>query len=193
MTKFGPSSGGSTPTGPSPEQRRPPEFPGRRSFLVALIGLGSAVVGALLAVPLIMYALDPLFRKTSSKSWSDAGPVNQFDAIAQPAEPVIPVEQTDGWRIITSQKPIYVLPTGIGEHRVLSPVCPHLGCEVEWQEDGKRFFCPCHDSVFAEDGKLISGPAPRGMDYLNSKVRDGDLLVEYEYLRGLVPDREVME
>jgi menaquinol-cytochrome c reductase iron-sulfur subunit len=169
-----------------------PEFPGRRSFLVVLLGVGTAAVGALLAVPLIIYATDPLFRKTSGTSWSDAGPASQFDSITQPADPVLSIETTDGWRIVASQKPVYVLPAGVGEHRVLSPVCPHLGCEVEWRDGQKRFYCPCHGSVFAEDGSLISGPAPRGMDYLNSKVQDGKLMVEYQYFRLLVPYRQVM-
>ena len=139
-----------------------------------------------------MYALDPLFRKTSTRSWSDAGPESAFDTLSQPAEQVIPVQRVDGWRVITSQKPIYVLPPGAGEHRVLSPVCPHLGCDVEWQGGEKHFFCPCHGSVFAEDGRLLSGPAPRGLDYLDSKDQEGHLLVQYEYFRMLVPDREVI-
>jgi menaquinol-cytochrome c reductase iron-sulfur subunit len=192
VTISGPKFAGGSPNNPQ-DQRQPPEFPGRRSFLVVLIGLGAAVVGALLSVPLVMYAVDPLFRKTSPKSYSDAGPISQFDHLTQPAEPVIPVTRTDGWRVITSQEPIYVLPPDVGQHRVLSTVCPHLGCEVEWRDGEKRFYCPCHGSVFAEDGTLISGPAPRGMDYLDSKVSDGRLQVEYEYFRMLVPDREVME
>lgn len=175
------------------EQHQPPEFPGRRSFLVFLIGIGAAAVGALLSVPLVMYTFNPLFRKTSSKSLSDAGPMSKFDAITQPAEPVIPVERTDGWRVITSDKPIYVLPPGVGQHRVLTPVCPHLGCDVEWEGDKDHFYCPCHGSVFDETGKLVSGPAPRGMDYLDSNVENGELMVKYEYFRLLVPDREVME
>jgi len=178
---------------PSDQQRQPPEFPGRRSFLVVLIGLGAAAVGALLSVPLVIYSINPLLRKTSSKALSDAGPMSQFDAITKPDEPVIPVERTDGWRVITSQKPIYVLPPGVGKHRVLTPVCPHLGCDVEWQEDKDHFYCPCHGSVFDESGKLVSGPAPRGLDYLDSTVQNDHLMVRYQYFRLLVPDREVME
>jgi quinol---cytochrome c reductase iron-sulfur subunit, bacillus type len=178
---------------PLPAQRQPPEFPGRRSFLVVLIGVGTAAVAALLSVPLVVYALDPLFRKVSSTQWSDAGPESKFADIDQPSETVIGVERTDGWRVITSEKPIYVLPAEHGEHRVLSPVCPHLGCEITWQKEAKRFYCPCHNSVFSADGKLVSGPSPRGMDGLESKSSDGHLLVHYQYFRMLVGNREVME
>lgn len=180
---------------PTPKQseRQPPEFPGRRSFLVVLMGVGGAAVAALLSVPLIVYALDPLFRKSSATQWSDAGPQEAFGKLDQPAETVIPVQRTDGWRVITSQKPIYVLPPGVGEHRVLSPVCPHLGCQVVWQKEARRFYCPCHNSIFAADGKLVSGPSPRGMDYLESTEDDGRMQVRYQYFRMLVRGREVME
>ncbi len=147
---------------------------------------------ALLAVPLAVYAVDPLFKRTTRKAWSSAGPATDFDSISKPAEPVISVERLDGWRLVASRKPVYVLPPGVGKHRVLSPVCPHLGCEVGWVEDRKQFFCPCHDSSFAEDGSVISGPSPRAMDYLESRVANGQLMVKYEYFRLLVPDREVM-
>ncbi len=173
--------------------RQPPEFPGRRSFLLVLMGLGSAIVGALLAVPLIVYATDPLFRKTSRQPWSKVAPISKFDNLSEPAEPVISLVRTDGWRVITSEKPVYVLPPGVGQHGVLSPVCPHLGCDVEWRDADKHFCCPCHNSIFAEDGHVLSGPAPRPMDYLDSKVEDGQLMVRYQYFRELVADREVME
>ena len=26
--------------------------------------------------------------------------------------------------------------------------CPHLGCQVHWQAQPQRYFCPCHNGVF---------------------------------------------
>jgi cytochrome b6-f complex iron-sulfur subunit len=40
----------------------------------------------------------------------------------------------------------------------LSSTCPHLGCQVHWEAQNKRFFCPCHNGVFDAQGKGISGP-----------------------------------
>jgi len=58
----------------------------------------------------------------------------------------------------------------------LSLVCTHLGCIVAKTESG--FSCPCHGSAFGRDGELTSGPAPRGLRWLQvSRAIDGRLLV----------------
>lgn len=48
------------------------------------------------------------------------------------------------------------------EHRV-SPVCPHLGGIVNWNEASQAWECPLHGSRFAADGTLLEGPATRGL------------------------------
>lgn len=40
----------------------------------------------------------------------------------------------------------------------LSSTCPHLGCQVHWESQNQRFFCPCHNGAFDKSGKGISGP-----------------------------------
>lgn len=40
----------------------------------------------------------------------------------------------------------------------LSSVCPHLGCQVHWEPQNNRFFCPCHNGIFDPSGKAIAGP-----------------------------------
>ena len=42
---------------------------------------------------------------------------------------------------------------------LLSPVCPHAGCYVQFNRAERTWDCPCHGSRFACDGKLLSGPA----------------------------------
>ncbi|MCB2190413.1 MAG: ubiquinol-cytochrome c reductase iron-sulfur subunit [Deltaproteobacteria bacterium] len=60
----------------------------------------------------------------------------------------------------------------------LSLVCPHLGCRPAWHQDKGRFLCPCHGSMFAQDGGRISGPAPKGLSHVALKAR-GNKLVAY--------------
>ena len=48
------------------------------------------------------------------------------------------------------------------EHRV-SPVCPHLGGIVNWNDADEAWECPLHGSRFAPDGTLLEGPATRNL------------------------------
>lgn len=45
-----------------------------------------------------------------------------------------------------------------GDFLALSSTCPHLGCQVHWEAQNKRFFCPCHNGAFDAGGKAIAGP-----------------------------------
>ncbi len=40
----------------------------------------------------------------------------------------------------------------------LSSVCPHLGCQVHWEANNDRFFCPCHNGTFDAQGQPTGGP-----------------------------------
>ena len=51
-----------------------------------------------------------------------------------------------------------------GETHLVSVRCPHLGCQLEWNPDEKSWDCPCHGSRFDFTGKLIDGPAQRGLE-----------------------------
>lgn len=59
----------------------------------------------------------------------------------------------------------------------VSLICTHLGCIVSKTEAG--YACPCHGSVFDEDGEVSGGPAPRGLRWLEvSLAADGSLAVD---------------
>ncbi len=58
--------------------------------------------------------------------------------------------------------PVVVARLGKGDHVedyiALSSVCPHLGCQVFWEPQNDRFFCPCHNGTFDRTGKATGGP-----------------------------------
>src|SRR5580658_10817151 len=174
----------SSPSGISAESRR--------SFLGVLLGIGSALVGALLAVPLIRFALFPLIRTTTDVKNSPLGPLSEFSSLAEPVMRTIQIEQVDGWRKAISEKAVYVTKDSQGRLRVLTSICPHLGCTVPWSKEKSRFVCPCHGATFAADGTRVSGPSLRGMDALETSVQDGQLLVRFQYFRQLVSDKEII-
>ena len=64
--------------------------------------------------------------------------------------------------------------------RAVSAVCTHLGCTVNLV--GKGFHCPCHGSVFAPDGGVQHGPAPKPLEWFEvTLARDGQLKVDKDH------------
>ncbi len=177
-----------------PERPSGPEFPGRRSFLGVLIGVGTVVVGAILSIPLIRFTIYPLLADTTKTHWSKLGLLSKYSALTVPVRKTVKVTHEDGWREMISEKPVYITkgnrPGSEDGVEVLSSICPHLGCEVPWDKNRKQFVCPCHNSVFAENGARVSGPTARGMDTLPIKTQDGELKVRFEYFRQLVAEKE---
>ena len=174
----------STTAKPSPQNRR--------SFLGALVALGSVFVGGLLSVPLIRFAIFPLIRRTTDLKNSPVGSLSEFNSLTEPAMRTIQIEQIDGWRKTVSEKIVYVTKGQRNQICVLTSICPHLGCTVPWNKEKKQFICPCHGGTFSADGSRVSGPSQRGMDTLETSVQDGQLLVRFQYFRQLVSDKEVV-
>jgi len=164
----------------------------RRSFVLALFGLSGAAVGALLAIPLMRYVTYPMRKRDRDTAWSDLGLVQDFASLTAPKAKTVTLERPDAWQTTSSQTAVYVLPPKNGQFTILSPVCPHLGCSVRWVDAEDKFICPCHAGSFTARGERISGPPPRSMDTLESKVEDGVLKVRYQYFRQIVPNKEVM-
>jgi menaquinol-cytochrome c reductase iron-sulfur subunit len=154
--------------------------------------MSAAAVSTLLAIPLVRFSTFPLRRTATETDWSDVGPVEELTSLTEPTAKTITMERRDAWQTTSSQTAVYVLPSKDGQFRILSPVCPHLGCSVRWVGDQEKFICPCHSGSFTADGERIAGPPPRSMDTLESKVEGGVLKVRYQYYRQLVPNKEVM-
>jgi menaquinol-cytochrome c reductase iron-sulfur subunit len=166
--------------------------PKRRSFIAAMFGLSTTAVSALLAAPLVRFVTYPMRKGATSTAWSDLGQVQEFNSLTAPVAKTITLERRDAWQSTTSQTAVYVLPPKNGVFKILSPVCPHLGCAIRWVDTENKFICPCHSGSFTATGERIAGPPPRNMDSLEAKVEDGVLKVRYQYFRQLVTDKQVM-
>lgn len=73
------------------------------------------------------------------------------------------IPEGDGKIIEDGGKQVAVFNDG-GSLKIFSAICPHMGCEVEWNSDERIWDCPCHGSSFEATGELIKGPAKRGLD-----------------------------
>lgn len=70
---------------------------------------------------------------------------------------------------------------GDGELIALSSTCPHLGCQVHWEAQNERYFCPCHNGTFDADGVGTGGPpgdAQQVLPRYPMKVDNGLLFIE---------------
>jgi Rieske Fe-S protein len=147
----------------------------RRSFIRILSLTALAATFATAAAAAIRF-LRPS-SSSAGNTWVDVGPIAELTG-SLPLAKKVAVEEIAGWAKSIEEHLIYVLPDR--NHQVLSAVCPHEGCEVSWQADGKVFACPCHESNFSAEGQRLNGPSPRGLDPLPSRIENGRLQVQYQ-------------
>lgn len=60
----------------------------------------------------------------------------------------------------------------------VNPKCTHKGCDVKWVAGEKKYECPCHDSDFAADGKVLKGPATTSLATYPVKIVGTQVLVK---------------
>lgn len=69
----------------------------------------------------------------------------------------------------------------VDDFLALSSSCPHLGCQVHWEPQNQRFFCPCHNGVFDPMGQAVAGPpaeAGQSLPHYPLKIDNGLLFME---------------
>jgi Rieske Fe-S protein len=147
----------------SPEARRLT----RRVFLTRL-GLGALALSAAAFVTSIGAYILPKVKYEPSTVFS----------IGRPEE-----YQVGDMKLLEA-KQVYVFRDSHG-FQAVSAICTHLGCSYrpfgppnpEYPQ--VHALCPCHGSVFARDGQVLDGPAPRPLPfYFLTLTPDGRLLVD---------------
>jgi cytochrome b6-f complex iron-sulfur subunit len=73
-----------------------------------------------------------------------------------------PEDYPDGSVTFMEAERIFLVRQG-NTFRCLSAICTHLGCTVNRADHG--YHCPCHGSVFDDQGTVKSGPAPRALEW----------------------------
>ena len=209
-----PSAAATAPGCASPvEQALPPT---RRNAVVDL--LTATLSFLLVAVPSTiggLFFLDPLLRRRSSakQSGTGAGEVSRKDDEGfirlEVTSNVIPADGTpfavtvrddsdDAWNrfVDVPVGSIWLRRNPHGTVLAFNSVCPHLGCSVNFRRSENDFFCPCHTSAFALDGRKTNEVPPRDMDTLQVAIRsDGrddpggsEIWVKFQNFRRASPD-----
>lgn len=149
----------------------------RRTFLFQLaVGL-NAVVGAVLAIPLLGYVLGPAFRK--DQSYNNWVPIAKLDDMPVGATRLLQFlnptrTPTDGE---TAKIPVWARRTSTDRYEVFAINCAHLGCPVRWFEQSQLFLCPCHGGAYYATGEVAAGPPPRGLYKYDVRLQGNTVLI----------------
>jgi menaquinol-cytochrome c reductase iron-sulfur subunit len=162
----------------------------RRVLLKALASGTGATFACALAVPAAVFVVAPARHATKDEGvWVRTLRLDGL-RVGEPKKVAIVADQRDAWTRTENVElgAVWLMRRGDGV-LALSSTCPHLGCAVNANPDGTGFGCPCHTSAFDSDGKRTAGPAPRGMDPLDTRVEDGVVLVNFRTYRIGIPTR----
>ena len=125
----------------------------------------------------VRVVLDPLTRQTASEGDAEFIRLTDVSDLSEgePMKFAIVEDKKDKWSRYKDVPvgAVYLVKTATEEQPETSisviaynTVCPHLGCFVDYRKKEQDFFCPCHDSNFDLNGKLVKGVSPRAMDTL---------------------------
>lgn len=169
----------------------------RRGFLAWATYALSGVIAALAAIPVAGALLSPILtRREGMPAKSAFIPVIEERELKPGVPKRVEISSTvrDAWArqdgIVLGAA--WLLKQPSGQVIAFSTVCPHLGCGIDHNASAGRFQCPCHTSTFNEEGARVSGPSPRGMDRLETEVKEGWVRVRYvRFKQGLPKAEEV--
>jgi menaquinol-cytochrome c reductase iron-sulfur subunit len=147
----------------------------RRRFHIGAIYAVWAAISAALGLPALAYLFFPPKARRES-DWVDIGDISRLTPNS-PTEMVFRRNRIDGWKVISEKSTAWVVKRPDTSIVAFAPQCTHLGCAYHWEEGKNEFLCPCHNSVFAVDGRVVSGPAPRSLDRYQSQVQGTHLML----------------
>ena len=166
---------------------------GRNTFLAAsTLGLG-AVIGGVITLPVLGFAVLPSFTNQHEPD-VDLGPIDEFPE----GEYVIATFLENPEIGEVSRRTMYIRNNGqlkgVPSFTVLYSRCVHLGCPTQPNgpifEDEKSTFedsvvliptkpagfgCPCHGGQYDTEGNRTAGPPVRALDRAEFSIIDGNL------------------
>jgi menaquinol-cytochrome c reductase iron-sulfur subunit len=178
-----------------PAPSNPPLAPPveRREFLkcaaCAVLG-GGAILGPIAAgVTVLVHPLRLKGPPVESKlTMLDALPVGGPPKLFQ-----IITERRDAWTEFPAQAigAVFLLRKSETEIVAFNAACPHLGCAVDFREEKRAFYCPCHDSTFAQSGEVVgTSPSRRGLDTLEVEIRGREVWVKFFNFKPGIPAKK---
>lgn len=154
----------------------------RRDFLKKSLK-GTAGLFAVSVVPIGLTACNDDNRNVDTSAMANLGPLSELEKGEFPKKVSYKVTIPDAWEEMVMESFVYINKNKEDNSLlIMSPICTHLGCtagdgDVAMQENGIRFFCPCHGGEYDEFGINVGGPPPRPLDTFESYVQDGNVYI----------------
>jgi cytochrome b6-f complex iron-sulfur subunit len=148
----------------SPDPENSERQPTRRSFLNFCIG--STFVAAAFGVvyPILKFLWPPSeslahFREEIIRMPIGDVPVGMASQVLYKRHPLVVIRLVED-RVV-----------------VLSALCTHLNCLVNWDEETRRLVCPCHGAIFDINGTPLRGPAPSPLASYPAKIVGNEIVI----------------
>jgi menaquinol-cytochrome c reductase iron-sulfur subunit len=163
---------------------------GRRRFLRWVSGIGSAIMGVLVGIPVVRSFVSPVFVKPVVASWIKVAEDTALLDIGVPVRADFVKEENDAWVESITQNSVWLYSEDGEKFKAYNAHCTHLGCGYFYDTESKTFVCPCHRGHFdVKTGAVLSGPPPRGLDEMPVEIRDGAVYVQFKEFRLGIPER----
>lgn len=161
----------------------------RRRFLRWLVHGLNTLVGVVLGFPAICYLLNGRHRRYQPRDFrrvARLSDVLQNGKVSRSTgkrvyEVAVRDVRRDAWTIYPNEvlgrvwlvfdPKVPLQPDNPGSAlKVFTSICPHLGCSISYHPGRDQFLCPCHTGTFDLQGRRVSGPPPRPMDWLEVRL-----------------------
>jgi len=136
----------------------------RRGLFQWLLGGGLIASVASFLYPVIQFMMPPPVAEAA---------VNEVGA-----GKVSDLKPNSGKIVKFGSKPVLLVRVNETEWKAFSAVCTHLNCTVQFKPEGSQIWCACHNGTYDLNGKVVSGPPPRGLDEYAVHVRGEEVVVE---------------
>jgi menaquinol-cytochrome c reductase iron-sulfur subunit len=167
----------------------------RRDFLKKASSI--VIGGVITAVPVVAgvrVIMDPLRHKAVGGQVVKVAMLDSLPKDGTPRKFSIFASRADAWTRFADAPVGAIYLRRVGENGVeaLNVVCPHAGCFVDFRVEKKGFYCPCHNSLFAMDGKIADpkSPAPRGLDSLKTELKGNEVWVEFQNFKTGMKEKQ---
>lgn len=149
----------------------------RRDFLSLSIVVMGGIIGVGFLIPAIAYIIGPARKRAESDEWIRLGSTSKVE-VGNPTLFKATIEKQTGWIVNEEEIAVYILTDNGRDYIAMSNICTHLGCRVRWISDQEKFFCPCHNAIFDEQGLVVSGPPPEPLERYEVKVEDDQIFIK---------------